>query len=132
MSGVNKVFLIGRLGGDPELKSTQNGKNVATFSLATSEKYNGAEKTEWHKIIAWEKLSEVAKNYLTKGRMVHVEGKIQTREYESQGVKRSVTEIIATNITLLDSSGIKNTAQQNVSEVSEAKHENESYEDIPF
>lgn len=123
MSGVNKVFLVGRLGGDPEVKSTPNGKNVASFSIATSEKYNGTEKTEWHKIIAWEKLAEVAKNYLTKGRMVHIEGKIQTREYESQGAKKFVTEIIASNLTLLDSAN---------SGSSVAAQKEESTEDEPF
>lgn len=127
MSGVNKVFLVGRLGGDPEIKSTPNGKNVASFSLATSEKYNGTEKTEWHKIIVWEKLADVAEKYLKKGRMVHIEGKIQTREYESQGVKRFVSEIIASNLTLLDSANKENTATSQKDD-----SETLSADDIPF
>ena len=99
MSGVNKVFIVGRLGGDPELRTTASGKNVCSFSVATGDK----ERTEWHKIIAWEKTADLAKAYLSKGKMVHIEGKIQSREYESQGVKKLAYEIICTHLTFIDS-----------------------------
>lgn len=104
MSGVNKVIIVGNLGKDPEVKAV--GQNtVANFSLATSESYTKdgqkQEKTEWHKIVAWGKLAELAGQYLKKGRQVYVEGKLQTREYEKDGQKRYSTEIVANNITFL-------------------------------
>jgi len=105
MSGVNKVILIGNLGKDPELKSTSGGKSVANFSLATNETWTKDgekhEKVEWHRIVAWEKLADLAGKYLVKGRQVYVEGKIQTRSYEKDGETKYVTEIVATNITFL-------------------------------
>jgi len=104
VSGVNKVIIVGNLGKDPEVKAV--GQNtVANFSLATSESYTKdgqkQEKTEWHKIVAWGKLAELAGQYLKKGRQVYVEGKLQTREYEKDGQKRYSTEIVANNITFL-------------------------------
>lgn len=104
MSGVNKVIIVGNLGKDPEVKAV--GQNtVANFSLATSESYTKdgqkQEKTEWHKVVAWGKLAELAGQYLKKGRQVYVEGKLQTREYEKDGQKRYSTEIVANNITFL-------------------------------
>lgn len=126
MSGMNKVIIVGRLGSDPEIKNTQNGKVVASFSVATSEKYNGNEKTEWHRIIAWEKQAEIAKNYLAKGNIVGIEGKIQSREYEDGGVKKKITEIICQSITLLETSD-KRKIQENKELTS-----NTQDEDIPF
>ena len=105
MSGVNKVIIVGNLGKDPEVKAV--GQNtVANFSLATSESYTDKsgqkqEKTEWHKIVAWGKLAELAGQYLKKGRQVYVEGKLQTREYEKDGQKRYSTEIVASSVTFL-------------------------------
>lgn len=126
MSGMNKVIIVGRLGSDPEIKNTQNGKVVASFSVATSEKYNGNEKTEWHRIIAWEKQAEIAKNYLAKGNIAGIEGKIQSREYEDGGVKKKITEIICQSITLLETSD-KRKIQENKELTS-----NTQDEDIPF
>jgi single-strand DNA-binding protein len=110
MAGVNKVILIGNLGRDPELRYTQSGQAVANFSLATSENWNDkssgekVERTEWHRITAWGKTAELAAQYLSKGRTVYVEGRLQTREYEDkEGIKRKVTEVVASNVTFLGS-----------------------------
>ncbi|MGZ7033042.1 MAG: single-stranded DNA-binding protein, partial [Thermoanaerobaculia bacterium] len=91
---INKVILVGRLGKDPEIRSTPSGTSVARFSLATDEKFtdrNGEkqERTEWHNIVAWGKLAEICGQYLKKGKLVYVEGRIQSREYEGRdGIKR--------------------------------------------
>ncbi|MCX8021162.1 MAG: single-stranded DNA-binding protein [Syntrophorhabdaceae bacterium] len=106
MSNVNKVILIGRLGADPELRYTTESTPVATFRIATTETWkdkngNKQEKTEWHTIIAWRKLAEIASGYLKKGRLVYVEGRIRTREYDAKdGTKRRVYEIEATDMKL--------------------------------
>ena len=121
MSGVNKAIILGRLGKDPEIKLTQSGKKYAFFSIATSETFNGKEKTEWHKIAVWEKLADVAEKYLKKGNRVYVEGKFQTRSYEEQGVKKFITEIIASQISLCE---FKKSMEENQGD--------NSYEDIPF
>jgi single-strand DNA-binding protein len=111
MSNLNKVLLIGRLGADPELRYTTDGVPVATFNLATSETYKdkgGAkqEKTEWHRVVAWRKLGEIAGEYLKKGKLVYIEGKIQSREYEGKdGVKRKTFEIIASEMKMLGTAG---------------------------
>jgi single-strand DNA-binding protein len=111
MSNLNKVLLIGRLGADPELRYTADGVPVATFNVATSETYKDKggtkqEKTEWHRVVAWRKLGEIAGEYLKKGKLVYVEGKIQSREYEGKdGVKRKTFEIIASEMKMLGSAG---------------------------
>ena len=108
-SSVNKVILIGRLGKDPELKYTPSGAPVAKFSLATDEVFKdrtgeSQRRTEWHNIVAWNKLADLAKRYLAKGRPVYVEGRIRTREWDDKdGNKRRTTEIIATQMVLLGS-----------------------------
>lgn len=115
MSGVNKVILIGRLGKDPEVRNLDNGKSVATFSLATSESFkdkNGVrqENTQWHNIVAWNGLADVAGKYLKKGSQLYVEGKINNRSYETKdGGTRYVSEIICDQFTMLDSKGNQNT-----------------------
>ena len=107
MSYVNKVILIGRLGADPEMRYTADGTPVATFRMATTETWKNkdgtkAEQTEWHRIVAWRKLGEISAEYLKKGKLVYVEGRIQSREYEGRdGVKRKSVEIIATNMKML-------------------------------
>jgi single-strand DNA-binding protein len=107
MSNLNKVLLIGRLGADPELRYTADGTPVATFNMATSESYkdkSGAkqEKTEWHRVVAWRKLAEIAGEYLKKGRLVYIEGKIRTNEFEGRdGIKRKTIEIIASDMKML-------------------------------
>jgi single-strand DNA-binding protein len=107
MSNLNKVLLMGRLGADPELRYTTDGTPVATFRMATSESYKDKsgvkqERTEWHSIVAWRKLAELAGEYLKKGRLVYIEGRIQSREYEGRdGVKRKVYEIVASDMKML-------------------------------
>src|SRR6266478_5814470 len=104
---VNKVILVGRLGRDPETRYTGGGQAVANFSMATDETYkdkNGErqKRTEWHKIVVWSKLAEIAQQYLKKGSLLYLEGRIQTREWQDkEGQKRTTTEIVATNFRML-------------------------------
>jgi single-strand DNA-binding protein len=104
---INKVILIGNLGADPEIRYTQNGTQVATFNLATTERWRGQdgqtqEQTEWHRIVAWAKLAEICGEYLHKGSRVYIEGKLQTRKWQDQdGVDRYTTEIIAREMKML-------------------------------
>jgi single-strand DNA-binding protein len=111
MGSLNKAMIIGRLGKDPEVRYTQGGQAVASFSVATDHKWtnkNGEkqEKTEWHRIKAWGKLAELAGEYLSTGRQVYVEGRIETSEYtDKEGVKKFSTEINAQEIQFLDSKG---------------------------
>lgn len=111
MSYVNKVILIGRLGADPEMRRTADGTAVTTFRMATTESWKNkdgskAEQTEWHRVVAWRKLGEIAAEYLRKGKLVYVEGRIQSREYEDRdGVKRKTFEIIANNMKMLGGPG---------------------------
>ena len=111
MAGVNKVILVGNLGRDPEVRYTKSGQAVASFSIATSEKWTGKdgnkeEKTEWHRIVAWGKLGEICGEYLSKGKQVYLEGRLQTREWEdNNGNKKQTTEIVASNMTMLGQAG---------------------------
>ena len=101
MASVNKVILVGNVGRDPELRYTQSGQPVASFSIATNERFkdrdgNWKDRTEWHRIVAWARLAEICGEYLRKGSQVYVEGRIQTRDWEDkEGNKRQTTEIIA-------------------------------------
>ncbi len=109
--GLNKVMLIGRLGKDPEIRYAQSGTAVTNFTLATNEdwmdKASGEkkEKTEWHRIVAFGKLGEICGKYLTKGKQVYVEGRLQTRSWEQDGVTRYTTEIVADQMQMLDAKG---------------------------
>jgi single-strand DNA-binding protein len=106
---VNKAMLIGRLGKDPEVRYTPDGTMVTNFNLATDEQWKDksgekVQKTEWHRIVTFGKLAEICGNYLVKGKLIFVEGRIQTRSWEDKdGVKRFTTEIIASNMQMLDS-----------------------------
>jgi len=106
---LNKVMLIGRLGSDPELKYTASQQAVTTLSLATSEAWkdkdgNAQERTEWHRIVLWQKSAEIANEYLKKGSRIFIEGRLQTRSWEDQnGNKKYTTEIVAQNFEFLDS-----------------------------
>ena len=108
MKGLNKVTLIGNLGKNPELQELEGGITLAKFTLATSESYrddkgNKHTDTEWHSILAWRNLADVAGKYLKKGSTIYLEGKIKTRSYEDKtGIKKQITEIIADNIIMLD------------------------------
>jgi single-strand DNA-binding protein len=130
MSGVNKVILVARLGKDPEVRHTEGGHTVANFSVATSESYKDksgqkVEQTEWHNIVLWGKLAEVAEKYLNKGDQVYIEGKLRTRSWEKDGITRYVTEVIGNNLTMLGSSG-------NKSEPKEEPVTNDESDDLPF
>lgn len=101
---LNKVFLIGNLGSDVELKYTAAGVAVGNFNLATNFVIKGEEKVEWHKIVVWDKQAESTAKFVGKGSKVHIEGRLQTRNYDDkEGVKRYVTEVVADRVTFLDS-----------------------------
>ncbi len=107
MAGVNKAILVGNLGRDPELRQTPNGQSVVNFTLATSENWTDKsgerqERTEWHRIVVWGRTAEMCNQYLSKGRTVYVEGRIQTREWEDKdGNKRYTTEINAQTVQFI-------------------------------
>ena len=109
MAGVNKVILIGNLGKDPEVRHLDNGRSVANFSMATSEVYKNKQgekvtNTEWHNIVLWTPLAEIAEKFLKKGNQVYIEGKITTRSYDDKdGNKRYITEVVGREMTLLGS-----------------------------
>jgi single-strand DNA-binding protein len=110
MTGVNKAILIGNLGRDPELRRTANGSSVVSFPLATTERWNDKsgekkDRTEWHNIVAWGKLADLANQYLSKGRSTYIEGRITTNSWDDKdGNKRYRTEIVATQIQFLGGS----------------------------
>ena len=107
MASVNKVILVGNLGRDPELRYTAGGQAVTNFTLATNERFTdkqGAkqERTEWHRIVAWGRTGELCAQYLSKGRSVYIEGRLQTREWEDkEGQKRRTTEVVAQTVQFL-------------------------------
>lgn len=117
---VNKVMLVGRLGSDPQIRETSGGEKVANFSLATDESYkdrsgNRQKKTEWVKLVVWGKLADVCEQYLHKGDMIFVEGKLQTREYEStkDSTKHTVTEVVVRELKMLSNgNGSKEAVQE--------------------
>lgn len=109
---VNKVILVGNLGRDPEMRSTQSGQPIATFTLATNRKWrdkNGQkqEQTEWHQVVVWGRQAEIAGQYLTKGKQIYLEGRLQTRSWDDQksGEKRYRTEVICENFQMLGGRG---------------------------
>jgi single-strand DNA-binding protein len=118
MASLNKVHIIGRLGKDPELAYTNDGTAVCRLSVATSEswkdKATGEKKelTEWHRITFWRRLAEICNEYLRKGSLIYVEGKLQTRSYEKDGDKRYSTDIIAQSMQMLDTRGAGQTASR--------------------
>src|ERR1700754_215429 len=106
MSGINKVILIGHLGKDPEMRYLEGGVSVTSFPLATSETFNKdgqkVEQTEWHNIVMWRGLADVAGKFLQKGKLVYIEGKLRTRSFEDKsGVKKYTTEVVAESFTML-------------------------------
>ena len=115
MASVNKVILVGRLGKDPEIRSTPSGTSVAKFSLATDDRFtdkNGdkQERTEWHNIVAWGKLAEICGQYLKKGKLVYIEGSIRTDSWDDKetGQKKYRTDIVANQMQMLDRKGDEN------------------------
>lgn len=111
MASLNKVMLIGNLGRDPEIRYTPDGSPVANFSIATTDYWTDKsgtrqERTEWHNIVAWTRLADLSKRFLSKGRQVYVEGRLRTREWtDRDGNKRRTTEVIASQMVLLGSRG---------------------------
>lgn len=129
---VNKVILIGNLGADPEVRYTQGGTPVASFTVATTEKHKGhdgqvQEQTEWHNVVAWQRLAEICGEYLVKGSRVYIEGKLQTRKWKDQGGNdRYTTEIVAREMKMLSS---KNAAS---SGKGKGVDRGSSPDDVPF
>lgn len=126
--GLNKVLLIGRLGRDPEMRYTPSGKPVTTFSIATSRSWNTSDgdkhsETEWFNIVAWGSLAEICKQFLTKNRLVYIEGRLQTRHWEdNDGNKRTSTEIVANEMIMLDEKKDGNNGQVEVEEMTEDEY----------
>ena len=100
---MNKFLAIGRLGKDPEVRTTAGGKAVANFSLATDSGYGEKKTTQWHRVVAWEKTAELAQKYLKKGSKIYLEGEVQYGKYDKDGVTHYTTDIVARNIQFLDS-----------------------------
>ena len=118
--GINKVILIGNLGSEPEVRYTTAGKAVATISVATSETWrdkdtgNNQERTEWHRVVLFNRLAEIAGEYLNKGSKVYIEGSLRTRKWaDKTGQERYTTEIVAANLQMLDSKGGMSSSAQN-------------------
>ncbi len=149
MSGINKVILVGHLGKDPEVRHLDGNVTVASFPLATSESYNKdgkrIEQTEWHNIVMWRGLADVAAKYLQKGKLVYIEGKLRTRSFEDkEGHKKFSTEIVAENFTMLgrksDFEGSSNSSESVESESTGGRSTTKSNEysidasedDLPF
>jgi single-strand DNA-binding protein len=140
MASVNKVILIGNLGRDPEMRTTPQGTSLARFSVATSTTWKDAsgakqERTEWHDVVAWEKLAQICGEYLHKGKMVYIEGSLQTRSWEDQaGQKRYKTEIKANNVVMLSPPPRSDASRPApVKEESEAAEPVAAYDDdVPF
>jgi len=131
MSSLNKATLIGRLGQDPDIKTFSGGASVTNFSIATSEKFKNKageqqEKTEWHNIQSWGKLGEICGQYLRKGSLVYIEGRIETREYEDKNnVKKYATSININEMKMLGSKSDSNAPAQ-------SKQSNIPEKDLPF
>ena len=142
MAGINKAILIGRLGSDPEVRYTPSGVAVANFSIATSEEWKDRdtgekkERTEWHRIVAWRRLGEICGEYLSKGKQVYVEGRIQTRSWDDRdGNKRYTTEIVATDVQFLGARDAAETTRPQGSPTSDfpgAPGPGPDDDDIPF
>jgi len=144
--GLNKAILIGRLGKDPEIRYTQDGRAVANFTIATNEEWKDKntgekkERTEWHRIVAFGKLGEICGEYLGKGKLVYLEGRLQTRSWEQDGVTKYTTEIVAGDMQMLEaknagpsydsSSSYRDTAPAASQQASPSA--NDVDDDIPF
>ncbi len=143
MAGINKAIIVGRLGRDPEVRYTTDGRAISNFSIATSDEWKDKdtgekkERTEWHRIVAFGKLGEICGEYLSKGRQIYIEGRIQTREWEDkEGNKRYTTEIVASQMLMLgtkDSGGSTNAlAESKSSDHQETPDSTPQDDDIPF
>ena len=116
--GVNKVILVGNVGNDPEVRYMPNGNAVANISIATSDSWKDRntgeqqERTEWHRVVFFNRLAEIVEQYVKKGTKLYLEGRLQTRSYEQDGVKKYSTEIVANEMQMLDSRGATGTNQE--------------------
>jgi len=136
MSGVNRVILLGNLGKDPEIRHLENGRARASFTLATNEFYKNKEgekvtNTEWHNVVLWSPLAEIAEKYLTKGKQVYIEGKLTNRSYtDKEGQAKYITEVVGQNLVLLGSK------ENDISDMKERESfsivEDETGDDLPF
>ena len=145
-SSVNKIILVGHLGNKPEGRYTAAGISTANFSLATNESWidsdnNKQERTEWHSIIAWNKLADFATEYLQKGQLIYIEGKLQSRTYnDKEDIQRRITEIIAITITPLEwktndqkkAEIVTNPSDNNEEKKSDTTSDTDKKEDLPF
>ena len=143
-SGINKVIIVGNLGQDPEIKYTAGGAAVTTLSIATSDSWKDKdsgmdqERTEWHRVVLWRRLAEIAGEYLKKGSKVYIEGQLQTRKWEQEGQTRYTTEIIARDMQFLDSRGSSNnestqkSSEMNDQSVADVPDSAIDDDDIPF
>ena len=143
-SGINKVIIVGNLGQDPEIKYTAGGAAVTTLSIATSDSWKDKdsgmdqERTEWHRVVLWRRLAEIAGEYLKKGSKVYIEGQLQTRKWEQEGQTRYTTEIIARDMQFLDSRGSSNnqstqeSPEMNDQSAADVPDSDINDDDIPF
>ena len=143
--GVNKVILVGNVGNEPECRTMPNGNSVANISVATSETWKDRntseqqERTEWHRVVFFNRLAEIVEQYVKKGSKLYIEGRLQTRSWEQDGIKRYTTEIVANEMQMLDSRGSTNqegfgdqaTATQTPQQAAPANFDNFD-DDIPF
>ena len=135
MVSLNKVMLIGNVGKDPEMRFTPNGIPVTSFSVATNRVFNTPEgekkqETDWFSVVTWSKLAELCNQYLTKGKLVYVEGRLQTRTWDgTDGQKHSRTEVIANQVIFLDRAGVGGAPEQ---KSEEPEHEPSEAGDLPF
>tara|TARA_Y100000739_G_C20555320_1_gene440274 strand:+ start:21 stop:449 length:429 start_codon:yes stop_codon:yes gene_type:complete len=142
MAGVNKVILVGNLGKDPEVRHLEIGTAVANFPIATSESYkdkegNRVDQTEWHNVVVWRKLAEIAESYLKKGSQIYLEGKLRTRSWEDQqGNKRYTTEVVADTFTMLgkkeDQQNTQNSFTPSNKPATSQQEKIEEEDDLPF
>lgn len=136
--------MVGRLGKDPEVRHLENGATVANFSMATSETYKDRqtgekrEQTEWHNVVLWRGLAEVAEKYVKKGDMIYVEGKLKTRSWEKDGITRYTTEVVGDNMTMLGGGGNASTGagmqqpQEQPMNQPQATPVDDATDDLPF
>lgn len=147
MAGVNKVILVGNLGKDPEVRHLESGVAVASFTIATSESYkdrNSGEKktlTEWHNIVLWRGLAEIAEKYLHKGDQIYIEGRLRSRSWEGESGTRYITEIVGDNMVMLggrrssdQESGPSAPAQEKVQKTADVPPtiQSDEEDDLPF
>ena len=141
MAGVNKVILVGNLGKDPQVRYLDSGVAVANFSLATTENYKNKQgervsQTEWHNVVLWRGLAEVAEKYLKKGASVYIEGKIRTRKWEDkEGVTRYSTEVLGDNMTMLGGKAMSEDMLEGEitpKNVNQDQNQSSEKDDLPF